>query len=284
MLPAKAVVRPAVRRVAARRLERRRPRPPAPRGSARPSAARSRRPSARPIIVQTVSAKASMLEPAGEDVEQAARGGDGDGAEAERDRRGDRRAEDEQEDDAAGSAARSARCARRRRSTRPGSRARGSRSRSGSPLTGGWICSSRIASSSSTESLTASARPTWKSTTISARRGLGPQPPDRAAVPGRERGHPRVAGAQGADQLRALAVDRRAPGRAGGPRTAPSRRSARAGSALAFEDGVPGMSSEVGLSRLVDAGAERRARTASDQGGDGQHRARVAQQQTRSLP
>ena len=35
-----------------------------------------------------------------------------------------------------------------------------------------------------------------------------PQAPDRAAIPGRERGDRRVAGAQGADELRALAVDR----------------------------------------------------------------------------
>ena len=39
------------------------------------------------------------VEPVGEDVEQAARAGDGHRAEDERDRRGDRRAEDEQEDD-----------------------------------------------------------------------------------------------------------------------------------------------------------------------------------------
>ena len=49
--------------------------------------------------MQTVSAKASMSNQLGEYVEQAARAGDGHGAEDERDRRGDRRAEDEQEDD-----------------------------------------------------------------------------------------------------------------------------------------------------------------------------------------
>ena len=99
-------------------------------------------------------------------------------------------------------------------------------------LTGGWTCSGRGSRSrSSTDSLTDSASPTWKSITISACRGLGRRLPDRAAVPGREGGDPRVAGAQGADQVRALAVER-------GRRAAQENRERRRATEVLAQDGV----------------------------------------------
>ena len=118
---------------------------------------------------------------------------------------------------------------------------------------------------------------TWKSARISARRGLGRSRCDRAAVPGRERGHLRVARA---GRGPAPGPGGRAP--AAGPRSriangAESPKCSRSIS-LAREDSVPGMSSVVGSEAALDAGADH-AEDDEDQRGDGQHRARVAQRQ-----
>ena len=140
-----------------------------------------------------------------------------------------------------------------------------------------WTSAVEDPFSSSTESLTASARPTWKSAMISARRGLGPQALDRAAVPGREGGHGGVGGAQGVGPARAPGGRRPAAG----PRSriangAVSPKCSRR-IALAREDSVPGMSSEVGLSLLSTPVPEHGE---DEQGRDcGEHRARMAQQE-----
>ena len=107
-------------------------------------------------------------------VEQAARGEHRDRAEGERDHRGDRRAEDEQEDDQQDRQRDQLAALGWRRSIRPGSPARGSRSRSGwrAPAAGSFSVEDPVRAPA-TVSLTASATPTWKSTMIRARRGLG---------------------------------------------------------------------------------------------------------------
>ena len=116
-------------------------------------------------------------------------------------------------------------------------------------LTGGWICRPRIASSSSTESLTDSASPTWKSITISACRGLGRRRPTEPRSQGERvvtRGSlaRRARTSSGPWRSIAAAGPRRSTAN-GAERPKCSRRTA-----LAFEEGVPGTSSEVGLRRL----------------------------------
>ena len=218
-----------------------------------------------------------MLEPGGEEVEDPARGDHGDRAEGERDRRRDRRAEDEQQDDQQERQGDQLAALGWRRSIRPGSPARGSRSRSGSRGPGRGSVLRGCGSSCGTVSLTAVLD-------VDVEVGEDQRPARARAQPLRPRRGPRARAwspaGRGAGRGSAPGPGGRSPPPGPRSRIANGRRVAEV-----FAQQLVGRArigaGDVERGRVepaLDAGADH-AEGDEDQRRDGQHRARVAQQQ-----
>ena len=278
MLPAKIVVRPAVRRVSARRLDRLVPRRQLL-AEARDHQQRVVDPQRQPHHRADGQREGVDVEPGGEEVEDPARGDHRDRAEGERDRRRDRRAEDEQEDDQ-----------QERQGEQLAALGGVDRFVLDRPREGGVAGLGRASPAAwivlfedlvrvrGTVSLTAVFMSTWKSARISARRGVGPQalrpsrgPRARASSPSGRGAGPRIS----SGPWRSIA--------AAGP-AEQDRERGRVAEVFAQQlrwrarTSVPGTSSVVGSS-LPSTPVPITAEDGQHERGDGEHGARMAQRQ-----